>query len=93
MGKFQECRFGRVALYMAALEPLIIWGLAMALYAMHFSAPIWLARGLRLVYTLGLFSIILAIVGLKKDSQQGNAAFALSLGLVNLVLCVVPIVR
>jgi hypothetical protein len=93
MADFRESRFGRVALYIAGLEPLIIWGCAMSLYTFHASAPEWLARGLRLVYTVGIFSLILAIVGLRRDSTPRSAALAFIICLLNLIVCVIPIVR
>ncbi len=92
MGDFRASRFGRVALYMAVAEPLIIWGCAMFLYAIGAAAPHWLLRGLRLVYTLGLFSLALAVVGLKRDSTSRRAALALLISLMNLIVCALPIV-
>jgi hypothetical protein len=93
MADFRGSRFGRVALYIAVAEPLIIWGCAMSFYTIHAAGPDWLVRGLRLVYTLGVFSLVLAILGLRKDSMPRSAALALVICLINLILCVIPIVR
>jgi hypothetical protein len=93
MANFRESRFGRVALYIAIVEPLIIWGCAMFLYMNHVAAPDWVEHGLRLVYALGIVALALAIIGLRKDSIPRSAALALAICLMNLIVCVVPIVR
>ena len=91
MTRFQECKFGRVALCIAVVEPAVIWCCALGIYAVHLAAPVWLVRSLRLVYATGILSLVLAIFGLRKDLRTNNAALALVLGIVNLVVCLIPI--
>ena len=42
MARFQESRFGRLALFIATSEPIIIWSSAGILYETHSGAPPWL---------------------------------------------------
>jgi hypothetical protein len=93
MAAFQESKFGRIALSIAVMEPLIIWGGVLVLYLLHSAASPWLAHGLRLVYAIGVLSLILATIGLQRDRQGRSAALALVLSILNQVLCVIPILR
>ena len=92
MAEFENSKFGSVALFIAVGEPILIWVSVGVLYATHSAAPPWLARGLRQLYALGLCAVVLAILGTRKDSSPRKAAIALVLSLLNLVVCVIPIV-
>lgn len=85
-------RYGIVAFSTCLVELIGIW-IPFAIVLQHptASAP-WLLKIFAVLYLAGLLSIPVAIVGLFKDNPRLLAIFALVFGLVNVVLCGVPLI-
>ena len=83
-------KYGIVALLICLLELIGIW-IPFAVVPPTASAPrllkIW-----GILYLAGLLSIPVAIIGLFKDKPRLVALFALILGIVNIFLCVGPVI-
>jgi len=93
MRKFQESRYGFVALGIGLAEITFIWGSLAVVYALGIwgNAPRWLGGVFGVTYLAGLVALAVAMVGLRKDSRRGCAGVALLLGVLNLVVCAIPI--
>jgi hypothetical protein len=52
----------------------------------------WLLKVFAILYLAGLLSIPVAIVGLFRDKPRWLALVALIFGIVNIFLCVVPVI-
>ena len=92
MKTFRECKYGFIALGISIGEITLIWGGLGVVYAAGLwgHAPLWLRDTFGLIYLAGVAALILAVVGLIKDSGRMYAALALLLGLVNLAVCGLP---
>jgi len=93
MRGFRECRWGYIALGICIAEISSVWGSLAAVYALGIwgNAPRWLADVFMGMYLAGLAAVGIATVGLRKHSSRGLAGLALLLGVVNLVVCAIPI--
>ena len=83
-------KYGIVALLICLLELIGIW-IPFAVVPPTASAP-WLLKIWGILYLAGLLSIPVAIIGLFKDKPRLVALFALILGIVNIFLCVGPVI-
>ena len=83
-------KYGIVALLICLLELIGIW-IPFAVVPPTASAP-WLTKTWGILYLAGLLSIPVAIIGLFKDKPRLFALFALILGIVNIFLCVGPVI-
>lgn len=83
-------KYGIVALLICLLELIGIW-IPFAVVPPTASAP-WLIKIWGILYLAGLLSIPVAIIGLFKDKPRLFALFALILGIVNIFLCVGPVI-
>ena len=94
MNTFTKCRFGWVSLTVGILEVAIIWGSLGLVRATGLwgHAPLWLEDVFAISYLAGWVAVAIAIAGLVKDTHRVVAALALLLGIVNAVLCALPLV-
>ena len=83
-------KYGIVALLICLSELIGIW-IPFAVVPPTASAP-WLIKIWGILYLAGLLSIPVAIIGLFKDKPRLFALFALILGIVNIFLCVGPVI-
>jgi hypothetical protein len=94
MDGFRESKFGWPALGVSIAEPVVVWGASGIIYALgrwgH--GPLWLEDVFAISYLAGLGGVGLAILGLIRDSRRVPAGLALLLGIVNMVLCGLPLV-
>jgi hypothetical protein len=74
-------------------ELIVIWGGLALVYAAGLwgHAPHWVADAFVAMYLAGLVAVAVAILGLVKDSWRVCAGLALLLGVLNLVVCAIPI--
>ena len=86
-------KFGISALSICLVELFGIW--APVLYALRHPSSDWrwLERPLGFLYVAGVFSIGIAIVGLFRDRRRLIAFISLLFGVVNFVLCMMPLAR
>jgi hypothetical protein len=85
MRTFRECKYGYVALSISAAEIIIICGGLTIIYATGLwgHAPAWVRHFYHLVSLAVPVALILAIVGLVRDTWRVCAALALLLALVD----------
>ena len=83
-------KYGIVAFSVCLVELVGIW-IPFALVSPYTSAP-WLVRMWAVLYLAGLLSIPVAIIGLFIDKRRLLALLALIFGIVNIVLCVGPLI-
>ena len=86
----RRMNYGIVAFLMCLVELVGIW-IPFALVSPYTSAP-WLIRVWAVLYLTGLLSIPVSIIGLFRDKPRWLALFALIFGIVNILLCVGPII-
>jgi len=85
-------KYGIVAFSLCLVELFGIW-LPFAVVLQHPTASLpWLLKVFAIVYLAGLVSIPVAIVGLFRDKPRWLALLALIFGIVNIFLCVVPVI-
>lgn len=93
MREFSGRKYGFVALGLCIAEFTFIWG-SVALInttGVWKHAPHWLGDGFIVMYVAGVAALAIAALGTVKDSRRGLAGLALLLGLVNLVVCAIPL--
>jgi hypothetical protein len=85
MGRFQESKYGVIALGISIAEAVFIWGGLAVLRASGLwgRPPVWVEPAFSVVYLGGLAGLALAVVGLVKRSGPIYAALGLALGLIN----------
>ena len=83
-------KYGLIA-FLACLVELVGFWIPFALVSPYTSAP-WLIRVWAVLYLAGLLSIPVAIIGLFRDKPRWLALLALIFGVVNILLCVGPII-
>ena len=82
-----------IALMIAIVEPVFIWGAVVLHMAGHDWS--WTIRPLLLVYLIGVASMPIAIAGLflGAGGRQWPAYLALALGAVNFFICGIPLIQ
>ena len=85
-------RYGIVAFSNCLVELVGVWiPFSIVLQHPYASLP-WLLRVFGVLYLAGLLSIPVSIIGLFRDERRWLAFFALIFGIVNIVLCGVPLI-
>lgn len=90
---FRQAKYGYTALGICVLELTVVWGgIAIFTQGSRVIAPRWAQDVFAAVYFVGLWSIVLSIIGLIKDRFRVIAMYALAIGTANLVLCGVALI-